>query len=108
MAGGYGGAGPGAGHGRPWDVAPSFAGAQRDYAAGSPQRARRLRFAAFTTPMSRSGCGERTWPRNCPDLRAGVRSGRGVHLRRLRRPGLDRAGTPHRMSWLAGMSFRVI
>ena len=31
MAGGDGGAGPGAGHGRRWDVALSFAGAQRDY-----------------------------------------------------------------------------
>jgi hypothetical protein len=31
MAGGDGGAGPGAGHGWRWDVALSFAGAQRDY-----------------------------------------------------------------------------
>ncbi len=31
MAGGDGGAGPGAGRGRRWDVALSFAGAQRDY-----------------------------------------------------------------------------
>jgi CHAT domain/TIR domain/WD domain, G-beta repeat len=31
MAGGDGGAGPGARHGRRWDVALSFAGAQRDY-----------------------------------------------------------------------------
>ena len=31
MAGGDDGAGPGAGHGRRWDVALSFAGAQRDY-----------------------------------------------------------------------------
>jgi hypothetical protein len=31
MAGGDGGADPGAGHGRRWDVALSFAGAQRDY-----------------------------------------------------------------------------
>ena len=31
MAGGDGGAGPGAGDGRRWDVALSFAGAQRDY-----------------------------------------------------------------------------
>ena len=31
MAGGDGGAGPGAGLGRRWDVALSFAGAQREY-----------------------------------------------------------------------------
>jgi len=31
MAGGDSGAGPGGGHGRRWDVALSFAGAQRDY-----------------------------------------------------------------------------
>ena len=31
VAGGDGGAGPGAGLGRRWDVALSFAGAQRDY-----------------------------------------------------------------------------
>ena len=32
MAGGESGADPGAGHGRRWDVALSFAAAQRDYA----------------------------------------------------------------------------
>jgi hypothetical protein len=55
MAGADGSAGPDARPGWQWDVALSFVGAQRDYVDQAAQ-ARGVR--CFTTPMSRSSCGE--------------------------------------------------
>lgn len=66
MAGGDGGPGPGAGPGWRWDVALSFAGAQREYVGqvAAALKARGVR--RFMTLMSRSGFGACTWPRSCP------------------------------------------
>ena len=61
-----GGAGSGARPGRRWDVALSFAGAQRDY-VGQVARALKARgVRCFYDADEQIGCGGSTWPRNCP------------------------------------------
>lgn len=88
MAGADGGAGPGTRAGRRWDVALSFAGAQRDHVGqvAAALKAQGVRFLYDADEQVRLR--GRIWPRSCPDLRA--RGGGGVRLRRLCSRGLDR------------------
>ena len=94
MAGGDGGAGPDGAHGRRWDVALSFAGAQRNYvgqvAAALKARGVRCFYADEQVRLWGTAPGRGA----AQDLRRGVRGRGGVHLRGLRGPGLDPAGTP--------------
>jgi hypothetical protein len=88
MTAANGGADPDARPERRWDVALSFAGAQRDHVGqvASALKAQGVRCLHDADEQVRLW--GRIWPRSCPDLRA--RGGGGVRLRRLCSRGLDR------------------
>jgi hypothetical protein len=89
MTAANGGADPDARPERRWDVALSFAGAQRDHVgqAAAALKAQGVRCLYDADEQVRLW--GRIWPRSCTDLRARGGGG-GVRLRRLCSRGLDR------------------
>ena len=84
--------GPGRRPGRQWDVVLSFAGAQRDYVGqvAGALKARGVR--CFYDADEQIELWGKYLAEELPaDLRRAGSGGRGVHLRRVRGPGLDPA-----------------
>ena len=98
MAGADGGAGPGAGPGRRWDVALSFAGAQRDYVEQVARALKARGVRCFYDADEQVRLWGTYLAEELPAIYARrVGGGGGVRLRRVRGPGLDPAGAPGRV-----------
>ena len=65
MTGANGGAASSAGPELRWDVALSFAGAQRDYVKQVANALKAQGVRCFYDADEQSSCGGGTWPRNC-------------------------------------------
>jgi hypothetical protein len=94
MRGADGGASAGARPGQRWDVALSFAGAQRDYAGEVTQALKARGCAASMTLMNRIGWGDASGRETAPGSTRGSGGSDGVGALGLCRAGSDLAGTP--------------